>query len=140
MSTFTLDGIRCSWFGSICRWMAAVPSGRDSIDETVPTCTPRILTLASGFITNPARSEITVTGTVVVKLPRNRPTASATIARIATTVANPASGRTYRAFVNTFPIPFLSRQVEVAVGTVDGQRHQQGHRYDDDQRRAHGVA
>ncbi len=37
----------------------------------MPTCTPRILTLASGFITRPARSEIRVTGSVLVKLPRN---------------------------------------------------------------------
>ena len=58
--------------------------GPDSIDATLPTCTPRIFTLASGFITSPARSEITVTGTVSVKLPRNRPIASAKIARCAT--------------------------------------------------------
>ena len=34
----------------------------------------------------------------------------------------------------------LSRQVEVAVGTVNGQRDQQGHRDDHDQRGAHRVA
>ena len=50
-----------------------MPSGFDSMDDTLPTWTPRIFTLASGFITRPARSEITVTGTVSVKLPRNRP-------------------------------------------------------------------
>src|SRR5882757_2940676 len=75
--------------------MAAVPSGFDSIDDTLPTWTPRIFTLASGFITRPARSEITVTGIVAVKLPRKRLTARATIAAIATTVPSPASGRIY---------------------------------------------
>ncbi len=34
----------------------------------------------------------------------------------------------------------LARQVEVAVGTVDGQRDQQRHRYDHDQRGAYRIA
>ena len=74
--------------------MAAVPSGFASIELTLPTWTPRIFTLASGFITSPARSEITVTGTVSVKLPRNRLTARATIKPMATTIAKPVRGRT----------------------------------------------
>src|SRR6476620_593613 len=118
------------------RWIAAVPSGLASMDDTLPTWTPRIFTLASGFITSPARSEITVTGTVSVKLPRNNPAASAMIVAIATTVPSPASTRTVFGF-NFSPLP---RQVEVAVGTVNGQRHQQGDRHDHDQRGAHRVA
>ncbi len=72
---------------------AAVPSGRYSIDLTLPTWTPRILTLASGFITRPARSEITVTGTVSVNLPANSPIDTAKIATRTTTRASPARGR-----------------------------------------------
>ena len=87
------------------------------MDDTLPTWTPRIFTLASGFITRPARSEITVTGTVSVKLPRNRLTASATTAAIAITVPRPARARTVFGFIG----PPLPGQVEVAVGTVNGQ-------------------
>ena len=43
------------------------------IEATLPTSTPRIFTFASGFITRPARSDTTVTGTVVPKPPRNMP-------------------------------------------------------------------
>src|SRR5271166_3289936 len=75
--------------------MAAWPLGSDSIVSTLPTCTPRILTLASGFMTRPARCEITVTGTVWVKSPANRPSETATMAPITRIVANPASGRAY---------------------------------------------
>ncbi len=67
-----------------------MPSGRYSIDSTVPTWTPRILTLASGgFITSPARLEITVTGTVSVNLPANSPIDSARIAITTTTSPSP---------------------------------------------------
>src|ERR1700682_73655 len=135
MSTSTVDGMRGSCEGSIAKWMAAVPSGFDSMDDTLPTWTPRIFTLASGFITSPARSEITVTGTVSVKLPRNRLTASATTAAIAITVPRPARTRTVFGFIG----PPSPGQVEVAVGTVNGQRDQQGHRDDHDQRGAHRV-
>src|SRR5262249_20259681 len=62
---------------------------------TLPTSTPCIFTLASGFITRPARGDTTVTGTLLVKSPRNRPTATAKMRTIATTVAKPANGRTY---------------------------------------------
>ena len=82
-----------------------MPSGFASIDETLPTWTPRIFTLASGFITKPARSEMTVTGTVLWKSPRNSTTASTKIRPIATTVANPASGRAYPRSVNFLPYP-----------------------------------
>lgn len=92
MSTLTSWGINFICAGSIARCSAAVPSGRDSIDSTLPTWTPRIFTLASAFITSPARSEITVSGTVLVKLPRNSATASAMISPTATTVPRPASG------------------------------------------------
>jgi hypothetical protein len=70
------------------------------MDDTLPTCTPRIFTLASGFITRPARSEITVTGTVSVKLPRNNPAASTIIATTATTAPSPASTRTVFGFID----------------------------------------
>ena len=76
------------------RWSAAWPLGNHSIEATLPTRTPRIFTLASGFITSPARWDRTVTGTVRVKLPWNKPTATAMMAAMTTTVPNPASGRT----------------------------------------------
>ena len=71
----------------------------------MPTCTPRISTFASGFITRPARGEITVTGTVSVKLPRNKPTATATIAAITATVARPVSARIPVCSIESFPYP-----------------------------------
>ena len=86
--------------------MAAVPSGCDSIDDTLPTCTPRIFTLASGFITRPARSEITVTGTVSVKLPRNRPDGEREDQpTIDDQRPRPASGRTALLFHRLSPYP-----------------------------------
>ena len=69
----------------------AVGERLDRVD--LPTCTPRILTLASGFITSPARCDKTVTGTLRVKLPWNKPIATATMAAITSTVPRPASGR-----------------------------------------------
>ena len=95
---------RTALVGAGCKWSdvdhathafgLAVPSGLASIELTLPTWTPRIFTLASGFITSPARSEITVTGMVSVKLPRNRLTARATIKPMATIIAKPVRGRT----------------------------------------------
>ena len=82
-----------------------MPSERSSIDLTLPTCTPRIRTLASGFITSPARSEMTVTGTVSEKLSRNSAMASATINAIATNRPSPASGRTALPFIDLVPYP-----------------------------------
>ena len=41
------------------------------MSATRPTCTPRILTLALVSITRPARSEVSVTGTVDVRVPVN---------------------------------------------------------------------
>ena len=41
--------------------------------------------------------------------------------------------------VTAFVDPPLSRQVEVAVGAVDGQRHKQCHRHDHDQRGSHRI-
>jgi hypothetical protein len=79
--------------------------GRLSIDSTLPTTTPRILTLASLFITRPARSEMTVTGSVFVKLPLNKPIAKATIKQTATIIAKPVSGRTALLFIDAPPSP-----------------------------------
>ena len=93
MLTATLAGMISIWPGSIARCRAACPSGSDSMDATVPTCAPCSLTLASTFITSPTRGDRTVTGTVVVKLPRNSPTAVITMATITTMVNSPASGR-----------------------------------------------
>jgi hypothetical protein len=45
-------------------------------------------------MTSPARSDTTVTGTVVPNPPRNNPMESAMIEAIATTIARPARGRT----------------------------------------------
>jgi hypothetical protein len=100
MSTETLLGMSGSADLSTSRWSAAVPSAFVSILDTCPTCTPRIFTLASGFITRPARSEITVTGTVLAQDPRNRLTASATIRPRVTINANPVSGRTTLLFID----------------------------------------
>ena len=71
----------------------------------LPTWTPRIFTLASGFITRPARSATTVTGTVSAQLPRNRLIANAKIAPIATNMASPVSGRTALFFIDVVPYP-----------------------------------
>ena len=79
MSTSTLSGMAFSESGSIARCRTALPSDAVSIRSTWPTWTPRILTLASGFITRPARSETTVTGTVVPQPPRNIPIAKTTM-------------------------------------------------------------
>ena len=75
------------------------------MEETLPTWAPLSLTLASGYITRPARCEITVTGTVLVKLSWNSPTANAMIAAMATTVANPASGRAIPDFIGLLGYP-----------------------------------
>ena len=104
----TLDGIRCSCVRvhrQVQDGRAVRPRSRSS--SPCRPATPRIFTLASGFITRPARSEITVTGTVSVKLPRNRATASAKIATIATTVPRPASGARPRlpTFIDSVPYP-----------------------------------
>ena len=79
--------------------------GRDSIEATFPTCTPRISTLAFGFITRPALDEITVTGMLSVKLPWNKPTATATIAAITATVTRPVSARIPACSIESFPYP-----------------------------------
>ncbi len=105
MSAPTLAGITSTIEGSSARCRAAVPSGRESIEATLPTWAPLSLTLASGFITRPARSEITVTGTVLVKLSRNSPTETATIAAMATTVARPARGRAIPEFIGSLAYP-----------------------------------
>ncbi len=78
--------------GSIARCKIARPSDSVSNDDTVPTCTPRSSTFASGFITRPAREANTVTGTVGVNPPWKSTATSATISPIATTVNSPASG------------------------------------------------
>ena len=83
----------------------AVPSAFAAIEATLPTSTPRIFTLASGFITKPARSETTVTGTVSVKLPRKRPTVTAMTTTIATTAARPASARAVVEFMAPVAYP-----------------------------------
>ncbi len=83
ISTSTLAGMRGSWDASIARCRAACPLGSTSIEATLPTSTPRIVTRASLFITRPARGDNTVTGAVGVKLPRYKPTVRATIAAIA---------------------------------------------------------
>ncbi len=64
------------------------------MEATLPTWTPRICTLASGFITKPARVDNTVTGPVVgAKLPRNMFAANAKTPTITAIVIRPASGR-----------------------------------------------
>ena len=87
------------------RCRAARPSGNDSIDATLPTWAPLSLTFASGFITRPARSEIRVTGTVLVKLSRKSPMETATIAAMAITVASPARGRAIPEFIGSLAYP-----------------------------------
>ena len=60
---------------------------------------------ASLFITRPARSEMTVTGSVLVKLPPNKPIAKAMIKQTATIIAKPVSGRTALLFIGAPPSP-----------------------------------
>ena len=110
MSTSTLEGIRCISEGYIAKCSTAWPFGRDSIESTLPTCTPRIFTFASTFITRPARGESTVTGALSVKLPWNKPTATATIAAITATVARPVSARIPVCCIEHFPVlPYPER-------------------------------
>ena len=94
ISAPTLAGMADTAAGSMARRSAARPSGSGSIDATLPTWAPFSLTLASGYMTNPARSVRTVTGNVVRKLSWNSPTARATMAARATTVSRPVNGRT----------------------------------------------
>lgn len=115
------------------RCNAARPSGSDSIDFTEPTWAPCSFTFAPVSITRPARCDSTVTGTVLVKLPRKNPRATATVATATATVVNPNSIRRAFEVVAISAVPPLARQVEVAVGSVDRQRHQQCHRDHDDQ-------
>ena len=61
------------------------------MEATLPTWAPWNLTLASGFITRPARWDNTVSGTVSCRSPRNNAAATATMATVATTVATPAN-------------------------------------------------
>jgi hypothetical protein len=62
--------------------------------STLPTEMSRILTLASGSITNPARDDSTTTGIEAEKPPSNNVATMATVDAIATTVATPAQART----------------------------------------------
>src|ERR1700759_5225878 len=135
MSTSTLEGIRCRSEGYIAKCRTAWPFGRDSIESTLPTWTPCIFTFASTFITRPARDEITVTGTLSVKLPWNKPTATATIATRTATVTRPVSAR-----IPLWGMAFsLSREVEVSVRSVDRERNEQRYRHHDDEGCAYGV-
>lgn len=93
MSTTTFEGINCNAAGSIASLSAAWPSGNASMALTRPTSAPCSLTLASGFITRPARGDNTVRGTVWVKPPRNMVAASTMTPTMATTVTSPTSGR-----------------------------------------------
>lgn len=90
ISTPEFAGMRVSLSGSSARVISASEPLR-STAETRPTSTPRIFTLAPGSITRPARGEVTVTGTVLVKLPRNIPKATAAMATRARTRTNAAS-------------------------------------------------
>jgi hypothetical protein len=56
---------------------------------TRPTATSCNFTLASGFMTNPARSEMTVTVTVVARPPRNNVAAKTNTPAMAMTVVAP---------------------------------------------------
>lgn len=66
---------------------------RSSTEATRPTTTPSISTLASGFITKPARGESTVAGTESVNLPANTTEHKAITPAIDSSVTRPTSGR-----------------------------------------------
>ncbi len=63
------------------------------MESTLPMSTPRSLTLASIFITRPARGDSTVSGTVFVKRPWNSPVQTTTTAASTATLSRPISGR-----------------------------------------------
>ena len=93
MLTTTLAGICCSASRLIARCKTAWPLDCCSMEATLPTCTPSSSTLASGFITRPARCDNTVSGTVSCRPPRNNTTATATMAAVVATVTTPVSTR-----------------------------------------------
>src|SRR5277367_923056 len=106
---------------------------------TWPTSTPRILTLAPGSMTNPLRSDTSVTGTNERNVPAKNPEHTTTIA---VTVANNAAvhhSGWMRRLLRLAAIG-LTRQVEVAGLTVDGQREEQDKKHRRDQRGTHGPA
>src|SRR5699024_10737742 len=116
-------------------------SPRCLIVRTVPTWTPRILTLALGSITRPARSVTRVIFFGKENPPKN--------ALSVTAISPPMINTRIRADSRRFGclpksalivVSPLSRQVEVAGGAVDRQRQQQRHRHHRDQRGAHRVA
>ena len=90
MSARTFAGMYFSWSGFMFSF-SVTPSADSLMSPTRPTTTPRSRTLASGFITRPARSAVNVTGTVEEKLPRNCRPASAQTAINATTMQVAAS-------------------------------------------------
>ena len=125
MSTFTLDGMRCSCDGSIARCSAALPSGRLSIESTLPTCDATHLDLGVGVHhqAGAIRNDRHWYG-FGEAAPEQADGQGDDHARSRRSSPSPSAGVRALRFIG---VP-LSRQVEVAVGTVDGQRHQQGDR------------
>ncbi|CDQ45713.1 hypothetical protein BN1047_03613 [Mycolicibacterium neoaurum] len=71
----TFDGMKRIWSGSISRRSFtgdALSVSPPLMAATLPTWTPRNLTLALVSMTRPERSEVRVTGTVLRRLPVNR--------------------------------------------------------------------
>ena len=135
----TLAGMSCSCVGSIARCRTAVPSGRVSMRLDLADLHAAHLDLGVGVHHQ--------AGALRDHRHRNgfgrsrRGTGATASAKISDEhddrgQARPAA-RTALLVIDSSP---LSRQVEVAVGAVDGQRDQQRHRHDDDQRGAHRVA
>src|SRR4051812_37467483 len=100
---------------------------------TWPTCTPRIFTLAFGSITKPDRSAVSVTGTAGVKVWLNAATLRAIPPQMASTSISASHSGAIRRRCRDCVGMALSRKVEVAGLTVEGQRDEHDHQSGDGQ-------
>src|SRR5258705_4200464 len=121
---------------SSCRLAAPVPP---VIVATWPTCTPRIFTFAFGSITKPDGSAVNVTGTAGVKVSLNAATLRAIPPQMASTSMRASHSGAMRRRCRDCVGMALSREVEVAGLTVEGQRDEHDDQPGDGQRCAGGA-
>src|SRR5882757_7174478 len=93
---------------------------------TLPTCTPRIFTLAYGSITSPDRSAVTVTGTTEDNVRLNAPILSTTAPATPRTNSRASQPEPIDLMRSRFGTP-LSREIEVAGLTVECHGHEHDH-------------
>src|SRR5262245_55101860 len=99
---------------------------------TLPTTTPRILTLAPESITRPVRSETSATGTSKLNVRAKIDEHSTATPRITATSTSDHHAGWIRLSPLCAPMP-LAGEVEVAGLAVDCQRKEQGHEHHRDQ-------